>query len=135
MLYRQRGALSLYWVAIISAAAAALAMAALMSMKGERNLFAAGADEAKKLAADSGAQQALQAARDSVTGVDTRMKSCVIHGKKVISNTDCPDTNKSTKLVVIREGNVAQAVKAPVTPAGHATSNAAIDKMIEKQLQ
>jgi hypothetical protein len=135
MFHRQRGAINLYWVAILSAGAAALAMTALMSMRAERNLFAVGADKAKQMVADSPAQQALQSARDSVTGTDRRMKQCVIKGKTVISNTDCLDGNKSTKVLVIREGNVAQAVKAPKEPAQEATSNPTIDKMIEKQLR
>ena len=135
MLYRQRGALNLYWVAILAAGAAALAMAALMSMRAERNLFAEGADKASKIVAASDAQKALQSARDSATGHDGRMKKCVIHGKTVISNTDCAAANKSTKVIVITEGNVAQAVKTPVVPVAPATSTPAIDKMIEKQLQ
>ncbi len=135
MLHRQRGALNLYWVAILSALGAAVAMAALMSMKNERNLFAEGAEKAKKMVTDSGAQKALQSAGDSITGTDRRMKKCIIGGKTVISNTDCPDTNKTTKVIVIPEGNVANAVKAPVEPVAQATSNPVLDKMIEKQLQ
>lgn len=135
MLYRQRGALNLYWVAIISACAAALAMAALLSMKNERNLFLDGMAKTEKLAVDSGARKALQAVSDGVTGTDSRMKKCFIHGKTVISNTDCRDTNKSSKVIVITEGNIAQAVKAPALPAAPATATPAIDKMIEKQLQ
>ncbi len=131
---RQRGALNLYWVAIFSAAVAALAMVALMSMRGERNLFAEGADKAKASFANSGAQQALQSATDGASGTDNRMKKCIIRGKTVISNTDCPMDNKSTKVIAIPEGNVADAVKAPVEPAKAATSNPAIDKIIEKQL-
>ena len=134
MLYRQRGALNLYWVAVISVLAAALAMAALMSMKAERNLFAEGAGKAKKMVSDSGAQKVLQSASDSVTGNDSRMKKCVIRGKTVISNSDCLDSNKTTKIMVIPEGNVAQAVKAPVAAVGQATSDPLIDKIIEKQL-
>ena len=135
MLHRQRGALNLYWVAILSAAGAALAMVALMSMRGERNLFAEGADKARASFADSGARKALQSASDSVTGTDTRMKKCVIGGKTVISNTDCPDGNKSTRVIAIPEGNIANAVKAPPAPVDNVTSNPAIDKIIEKQLQ
>ena len=134
MLYRQRGVVNLYWVAIISAAAAALAMVALMSMKGERNLFAAGADQAGKSFVDSGAQKLLKSATDTVTGTDNRMKKCVIGGKTVISNTDCPDTNKSTKVIVITEGNISDKVKEAPKPAGSATSNPLLDKIIEKQL-
>jgi fructose-specific phosphotransferase system component IIB len=131
---RQRGALNLYWVAIFSAAVAALAMVALMSMRGDRNLFAEGADKAKAAFAASDAQKALKAATDGATGTDNRMKKCIIRGKTVISNTDCPADNKTTKVIVIPEGNVADAVKAPVEPAQKATSNPAIDKIIEKQL-
>ena len=134
MLYRQRGVLNLYWVAIISAAAAALAMVALMSMKGERNLFAAGANQAGKSFVDSGAQKLLKSATDTVTGADTRMKKCVIGGKTVISNIDCPDTNKSTKVIVITEGNISDKIKEPPKPAGSATSDPLLDKIIEKQL-
>ena len=133
-LYCQRGTLNLYWVAILSAAIAALAMVALMSMRGERNLFAEGATKATSAFVDSGARKALQSASDSVTGTDTRMKKCVIRGKTVISNMDCPDGNKSTRVIAIPEGNIANAVKAPVAPVGTATSDPAIDKMIEKQL-
>ena len=134
MLNRQRGALSLYAVAILSAAAAALAVVALMSMRGERNLFAEGADKARASFVDSGARKALQSASDRVTGTDTRMKKCVIRGKTVISNTDCSDENKSTRVIAIPEGNIANAVKAPVGPASTAMSDPVIDKMIEKQL-
>ena len=134
MLNHQRGALNLYWVAILSAGAAALAMAALMSMKNERNLFAEGAAKAQQAVSDSGARNALQSAADGVTGNDSRMKKCIIRGKTVISNTDCPETNKTTKVIVIPEGNVSQSVKVPVAPAAQSTSTPAIDKMIEKQL-
>jgi hypothetical protein len=131
---RQRGALNLYWVAIFSAAVAAVAMVALMSMRGERNLFAEGADKAKASFAGSEARKALQSATDGATGTDKRMKKCIIGGKTVISNTDCPAENKTTKVIVIPEGNIADAVKAPVEPAQKATSNPSIDKIIEKQL-
>ena len=134
MINRQRGALNLYWVAILSAAMAALAMLALMSMRGERNLFAEGADKAQASFADSRAKRALQSASASVSGTDTRMKKCVIRGKTVISNTDCPDANKSTRVIVIPEGNIANAVQAPVVPENAATSDPHIDKIIEKQL-
>ena len=135
MLERQRGALNLVWVALLSALAAALAMAALMSMRGERNLFAEGAAKASSMVTGSGAPSLLQSVSDSVTGTDRRMKRCTIGGKTVISNADCPDANGSTRLIVIPEGNVAKAVKAPVAPAAEATSSPVIDKMIEKQLR
>ncbi len=132
---RQQGALSLVWVAILSAAGAALAVVALMSMRAERNLFAEGADKAKARFDGSGAKKALQSVSDGVTATDTRMKQCVIRGKTVVSNTDCPDDNKSTRVIAIPEGNIANAVKAPPAPPRQATSDPVIDKIIEKQLQ
>ena len=134
-LHFQRGALNLYWVGILSAAGAALAVLALMSMRAERNLFAEGADKAKATFDGSGAKKALQSASDGVTGTDNRMKKCVIRGKTVISNTDCPTDNKSTRIIAIPEGNIANAVKAPPAPPHQATSDPVIDKIIEKQLQ
>ncbi len=135
MLDRQRGALNLYWVVIFSSALAALAITALMSMRSERNLFGEGADKAGSMSAGSGAQKMLKSASDTVTGTDSRMKKCVINGKTIISNTDCPDTNRSTKVIVIPEGNVANAVKAPKPPPEQRSSEPLIDKIIEKQLR
>ena len=134
VLSRQRGMFNLYWVAIFSAAAAALAMFALMSMRSEHNLFADGVDHAKATFAKHGGEQALGAARDAVTGTDSRMKKCTINGKVVISNTDCLATNSSTKVIVITDGNVANAVKPPKKPVAAPTSQPVIDKIIEKQL-
>jgi hypothetical protein len=134
MLHRQRG-LSLIKVALLSAALALVGVVALMSMRHERNLFAEGADKAGAAFAASGAKKALQSGADSVSGTDRRMKKCIIKGKTVISNADCPDSNKTTQLIVIPEGNVADAVKVPVAPVAEATSNPMIDKMIEKQLR
>jgi hypothetical protein len=134
MYFRQRGAVNLYWVALLSAGAAALAMAALMSMRAERNLLTEGAGQARKAFDASGARKALKAASDRVTGTDSGMKRCVIGGKTVVSNTDCAATNKSTRAIVITEGNIADEVKAPKEASGGATSDPTIDKIIQKQL-
>lgn len=134
LLSRQHGMFNLYWVAIFSAAAAALAVFALISIRSEHNLFADGVDQAKATFARHGGEQALGAARDAVTGTDSRMKKCTIHGKVVISNTDCLATNASTKVIVITDGNVADSVKPPKKPAAAPTSQPMTDKIIEKQL-
>jgi hypothetical protein len=135
MIYRQRGALNLYWVAILSAALAAVAMVALISMRNDHNFFADAAGKAKDSAAGSATRKAIESAGDSIAGRDRRIKTCRVKGAVVISNTDCADQNQTTRLIAIPEGNVADAVKAPLPEPAHATSDPRIDKLIEKQLR
>ncbi|HEU4372459.1 MAG TPA: DUF4124 domain-containing protein [Telluria sp.] len=126
---RQRGALSLVWVAILSAALAAAAMAALWSMRYDRNLFAEGASAAAKAAPVRRAIDAVTAAKDGAGGP---MRKCVIAGKTVISNTDCLDSNKTSKTIRIDDTRGFEAPSVPAAPAP--TSDPAIDKILEKQL-
>lgn len=138
---RQRGALSLLWVAILSALLAALAMAALFSMRSERNLFAEG-DAAFTGAAP--ARQAIDAARGALSSRHANpdagaaanvLRKCVIAGKPVVSNTDCLDTNQTSRTIRIHTTRGIEAPKPPPAPAAAPTSDPAIDKMIEKQLR
>ena len=132
---RQRGALSLVWVAILSALLAAAAMAALWSMRYQRNLFA---ESAAAVAGAAPARQAAEAARRALADPDTgngAMRKCVIRGKTVISNTDCLDSNKTSKTIHIHETRGVEAPKVPVAPAPGPTSDPAIDKIVEKQLR
>lgn len=138
MIARQRGTLNLVWVAIFSGALAAAAMAALWSMRYERNLFA------EAVAAVTGAapaRQAMDAARQAVAGTqganagDGALRKCVIDGKTVISNTDCLPTNKTSKTIKIVDTRGIEAPKVPVEQAAAPSSNPALDKIIEKQLR
>jgi hypothetical protein len=131
-LTRQRGAFNLYVVALLSLLLAAGAMAALFSLRSERNLFAEGAAKAGKLVGES---PAAEAARTAVSGNSGQMRSCLIHGKKVISNTDCTDQNKTSKVIQIHDSRGFEAPKKPAEPAAEPTSDKMVDKMIEKQLQ
>jgi hypothetical protein len=138
MIERQRGTLNLVWVAVFSALAAAAAMAALWSMRSERNLFAEGVSAVTGAAP---ARQALDAARGAVSsaaganGGNGAMRKCVIDGKTVISNTECLDSNKTSKTIRIHDTRGIEAPKVPVAPAAAATSDPAVDKIIEKQLR
>jgi hypothetical protein len=140
MIERQRGALNLFWVAIVSAAVAAVAMAALWSMRSERNLFS---EAASAVAGAAPARQAMDAARalagsgsgTSTSASDGAMRKCVIKGKKVISNTDCLDANRTTKTIEIHDTRGFEAPKQPAAPAAAATSDPSVDKIIEKQLR
>jgi hypothetical protein len=129
---RQRGALNLIWVAILSAALAAAAMAALWSIRYERNLFAEGVSAAAKAAP---VRQALDAVTAAKEGTGGPLRKCVIDGKPVVSNADCLDSNKTSKTIRIHATRGIEAPKVPVVPAPSPGSDPAIDKILEKQLR
>ncbi|MDB5755267.1 MAG: hypothetical protein JWR56_1695 [Massilia sp.] len=134
MIERQRGALNLVWVAIFSALVSVAAMAALWSMRYERNLFA---EAVSAVAGGAPARQAIDAARGAVAAVyggSGAMRKCVIAGKTVISNTECLDSNKTSKDIKIHDTRGIEAPKVPVAPPVAARSDPALDKIIEKQL-
>jgi hypothetical protein len=130
-LARQRGALSLVWVAVLSAALAAAAMAALWSMRYDRNLFAEGVSAAAKAAP---VRQAIDAVTTAKDGAGGPMRKCKIDGKTVVSNTECLDSNKTSKTIRIHDTRGVEAPKVPVAPASSPTSDPAIDKILEKQM-
>jgi type II secretory pathway pseudopilin PulG len=134
MHHRQRGALSLTWVAIMSAVLALLAMAAMFSMRYERNLFAEGW---AKVAGGDTARQAIDAARNAggAAPAPVVLRKCVIDGKTVVSNTDCRDDNRSSKNMVLHDSHGIEPPKAPpVEKQAEPGSDPMLDKMIEKQL-
>lgn len=135
MLHRQRGAYKLSHVALLSAGVAAVAMAALFSMRQERNLFAEGASKVGKLVSDSAAAAPIDSARAALSGTSGQMRKCVINGKAVISNTDCVDQNPTSKVIKIRDTKGFEAPKKPVEPKIEDDPNALRNKIIEKQLQ
>ncbi|HEX8612309.1 MAG TPA: DUF4124 domain-containing protein [Telluria sp.] len=140
MLYRrQHGAISLFWVGTGSVLLAGLAMAALFSMRYERNLFAEGAASLGKTVATSGAGKALDSATAAVGGAagkgDGLMRKCVINGKTVISNTDCKADNRTSKVIEIHETRGFEAPKKPPVEKAAPGSDPMVDKMIEKQLR
>jgi hypothetical protein len=124
-LNQQRGAFNLYAVVILSALLAAAAMAALFSMRSERNLFAEGAAKAGKMAADSSAGGAIEAARSALAAASassSQMRKCIIDGK-------------TTKVIKIQDSRGFEAPKKPVKPAAEPTAEKLRDQMIDKQTQ
>lgn len=119
----QRGALNLVWVAIVSAGVAAAAMAALWSMRNDRNLFVDGVDKLVKAAPALPERPVAP------------LRKCVIAGKTVVSNTDCKDSNKTSKTIDITATRGVEAPKVPVAAPMERTSDPALDKIIEKQLR
>jgi type II secretory pathway pseudopilin PulG len=130
---RQRGSISLTWVVILSALLAMAAMAALFSMRYERNLFAEAWDKA---AGGSVTRQALDAAGRAAGSAPAALRKCLIDGKTVVSNVDCKDDNKTSKTIDIHDSHgFAPIAPKPAPKKDEPTSNPAIDKMIEKQLR
>jgi hypothetical protein len=135
----QHGAISLFWVATGSVVLAALAMAALFSMRYERNLFAEGAAKLGKTVNTGVAGKAIDAAQGAVNAAagkgDGQMRKCIIKGKTVISNTDCTPDNRSSKVIEIHDSKGVEAPKVPPVEKAAPGSNPTLDKMIEKQLR
>ena len=138
MLNRQRGVLNLFWVAVFSAGFAGVAMAALFSMRYERNIFAEGLAKAGNVFGSSGASQVVDSATRSLKGAtgqpDGALRKCVINGKTVVSNTECTGDNPTSRKVQNHDTRGIDAPKMKPKPEPSAGSNAAIDKILEKQL-
>jgi hypothetical protein len=130
---RQRG-ISLVWAVIGSALLAAVAMAALFSMRQDRNLFA---EAWHKVAGGDVARQALDAAGKATgTGATPAvLRKCLVDGKTVISNVDCKLENKTSKTIEIHDSHGFGPVAPPALEKTDPTSDPATDKLIEKQLR
>ncbi|GGB98607.1 DUF4124 domain-containing protein [Pseudoduganella buxea] len=106
---RRQAGLSLVAVALAMAALAALAMAALFSMRHERNLFAEGW---RKVAGPGAPAIAAQASGPESSTAPLR--KCTIDGRTVISNTECGHRGK---VIAIHDSHGIEAPKAPPAPA------------------
>jgi hypothetical protein len=143
MLPRQRGYFNLYYVAAFSAVVAALAMAAIWSMRYERNLFAEGAAKVGKMFSASPAQAVVDSAKTAVadaTGApgapksDGKMRKCKIDGKTVVSNTDCLDSNPTSKTMKLQITQGVVMPKEPPKPKEDGSGSLPmLDKVLEKQ--
>jgi hypothetical protein len=129
----QRG-ISLVWASVLSALLALVAMAALFSMRYDRNLFA---EAWNKVAGADLPRQAIDAARNATGAAPAQpvLRKCLIDGKAVISNVDCKLENKTSKTIDIHDSHgFGPVAPPPAAEKNEPTSNPAVDKMIEKQL-
>lgn len=137
----QRG-LGLIQVAIVMATLAAIAMAAMMSMRSERNLFAealgklTGHPPAPAQAAGmpgampgAGPDAAAVAQPARPAGV---LRKCVIDGKTVLSDVDCTDRNSTSTIVKVHETRGIESPKVPKPDPAADGAPTMQDKMIEK---
>jgi hypothetical protein len=127
---RQGGQISLWLVALLMAGFAAISMAALFSMRYERNRFAEGiAWLLKSPAADAVAGQA-RAASEGAAPASGAMRKCVIDGKHVVSNVDCANA-ASSKVIALHDTRGIEAPKAPPPPPQPEPANLR-EQMIDK---
>lgn len=132
---RQRG-WSLIWVALLMGGLAAVAMAALFSMRYGRNFFAEGVQKMAGqggIAAVAGRAAVLPAAvtPPGPGPAAAPLRRCVIDGNTVISNTDCLDRNPTSRTVVVHETRGIEAPKAPRPDPAEAAPQDVRAKMIE----
>jgi hypothetical protein len=134
---RQRG-ISLIQVAIVMATLAAIAMAALISMRNEHNYFVDMANKllGKPVAAtpaagiEAGGAAAAAAAPPPAPG--NVLRKCIINGKTVLSDVDCSASNPTSKVVKSLDTRGIEAPKVPKPDPADSAPQSATDKMIEK---
>lgn len=134
MMQRQRG-LSLIAVALLMGGLAAAVMAALFSMRYERNLFAEGAD---KLLNKSGAEAVVkQAGSVAATAAPAAapLRRCVVDGQTVISNTECKDSNPTSKTIKVHETRGIEAPKVPKPDPAASGEPSLREKMINQGVE
>lgn len=139
--HRQRGALSLFRVAILMACVGLAGMAALFAMRYQRNLLAETWDG---LTRTSGAaeiaqksQNAIETAKNEIrngeateTGI---MRKCMVDGKVMYSNVECKDKNPSSRNLNLPDYQGFEAPKIPAAPpADSAQPQNLQDKLIER---
>jgi hypothetical protein len=122
MLRRQSG-ISLIKVALLMAGLAAAAMAAMFSMRHEKNYFAEGFEKGKAAAT------AAVPVAESAAPKPAPLRKCVIDGKTVVSNVDCGTSGRPIDI------HIPHGVEAPKVPEKRASEDAAAtmrEKIIEK---
>ncbi|NEX64454.1 DUF4124 domain-containing protein [Noviherbaspirillum galbum] len=132
-LKKQRG-ISLFWSAVAVGVFTLACMAALMSMRHERNYFM----EAWKGVGKSEAAQAIQKTGAAAGGAiqqqagakDGAMRKCLVDGKVTYSNVECEARGE---VVKIRDTAGFEAPKLPPAPAPQGEGAPGLqDRMIEK---
>ena len=146
-MHKQRG-ISLIMVAIVSAALAGLAMAALYSMRYERNVFA---EAWARITGQPASQAVLQQSQEALKAAGVNpgaaaaavgaaapagvLRKCIINGKTVLSDVDCSDRNPTSKVVEVHQTHGIESPKMPQPEPAASTTMSAQDRAIEKATQ
>jgi len=137
MMRRHQRGISLVLVAVLMAGLAALAMAAIFSIRHERNLLEEGWD---KLAGPKPPLLSPAAAGKATETVSSApLRKCVIDGRTVVSNTECGTRGQQ---IVLRDSRGIEAPRvptavptaAPSVPPAESGDTSLRDKMLQKAM-
>ncbi len=130
----QRGALSLMWCAILVGAVAAIGMAALMSMRHERNLFHdVWAGLMKAPVVTSVKTLGREVRPEAPAGKEIRR--CTVDGKVMYSNIECGPDRPASREVVLHDSRGIEPPKAAPATVPEEAPPTMQDRIIEKALQ
>jgi hypothetical protein len=132
----QRGALSLWWCAILVGLCTGLAFVGIFSVQHGRNLFADGWAYVQNTPAGQSMQRTQFAATSVLKEHDTTLRKCTINGAVVYSNVDCRPDNPTSRVVELHDSRGFEPPKVPVVakPQTNPSDNLqqkALDKAIE----
>lgn len=132
----QRGELSLLWAAVFIATVTLVAVAALFSMRYERNFFSEMWQRIIRSDAGKTLQYTGQMAQSAVgresAVASSAIRHCMIDGKVMYSNVECDAKNPTSRKVELHDAQGIEAPKAPVSASQESASQTLQDKMIEK---
>jgi hypothetical protein len=128
---RERGAISLFWCAVLVGVLASAAMAALFSMRYERNLFAEGWNHVTGAVAQSRAVEAVKVAKSADSGI----RKCVVNGAVVYSNVECKASDPTSRHVELQDTHGFEAPKVPPSESASASASASTPKTAAAKLQ
>ena len=135
----QRGELSLFWAAVFIAVVTLVAVAALFSMRYERNFFSEAWQRIMRSDAGKTLQQTGQAAQNAVRrepgAASSAIRQCMINGKVVYSNVECDVKNPTSRKVEFHDTQGIEAPKVPASASQESASQTLQDKMIEKAVR
>jgi hypothetical protein len=117
----QRGALSLWWCAVLVGLCTALAFAGLFSIRYGRNLFAEGWAYLQIAPAGQAVERIRSVASSVLRGKDATLRSCKIKGAVAYSNVDCRNDDPTSRTVELHDSRGIESPKVPV-PAPRQTS-------------
>ena len=131
----QRGALSLWWCAVLAGLCTALAFAGLFSIRYERNLFDEGWAYVRKTPVGQTVQSTQSAATSVLQGQgkgqDTTLRKCRINGLVVYSNVDCRSDNPTSRVVELHDS---RGIEPPKVPAAAPPQTGPSDNLQQKTL-
>lgn len=129
----QRGELSLFWAAALVGVVTLGAVAALLSMRHERNLF----DEAwQRLRRTDAGQSLRRTVENTGKSESAAIRKCIIGGKVMYSNVECDNGNPTSRQVELHDTRGVELPKAPPAPEPYpGAPETPPEKMVERAAQ